>query len=211
MNVSTTRKMKRNNRRKPTIHKVVSDMIRARQEIKRSNATSGNTAWTTAGVILPVSQVIPQGDTIASRSGDTIRPISLKLNLAIVSALNPYLGRVLVFQDMLNVGVDPTIAQVLDGGTYLSTYIPDTAQQKRFKILYDHTFTSISNTTIVTDTTKRLREFSFKLKGKIFFNGATNATASNGPGAIYLLFISDVASGAGGYYNYYTTLTYTDS
>ncbi len=78
--------------RKPTVHKVVADMIRARQEVKRSNATAGNTAWTTAGVVLPVSQVIPQGDTIASRSGDTIRPISLKLNLAIVSSTTPYLG-----------------------------------------------------------------------------------------------------------------------
>ncbi len=205
--------MRRNSRKQTnsSVRKVVSDILRSRQELKRSNATSGNTAWTTAGVVLPVSQVIPQGDTIASRSGDTIKPQTLKLNVAIVSALSPYLGRVIVFQDMHNVGIDPTVAQILDGGTYLSTYIPDTAQQKRFKILYDHTYTSITNVTIVTDTTKIMRELTFKLKGKIFYNGATNATASNGPGAVYLLFISDIASGAGGYFNYYTTLTYTDS
>lgn len=205
------RKNTRYTPRRPTVHKVVADMIRARQEVKRSNTTAGNTAWTPSGVVLPVTQLIPQGDLIAARSGDTIRPISLKLNLTIVSNTTPYLGRVIIFQDMLNVGIDPTVAQVLDGSSYLSTYLADTAQQRRFKILYDHVYQTNTTATIVTDTTKIFRELNFKLKGKIFYNGTINATASNGPGAIYMLFISDVASGLGGYYNYYTTVTYTDS
>lgn len=209
--VKSNKSLRVRNQSKVSVRRLVREAILARQEIKRANATSGNTAWTVAGLVSSVSQTIVQGDTVASRSGDTIRPLSIQLHFTCVTALVPLLGRIILFQDRLNVGVDPTVAQVLDGGAYNSTYTPDTLQQHRFKILYDHVFTSITNTTIVTDTTKIFKDIKIKMKGTIFYNGATNTTSANGPGAVYVLLISDAASGAGGYYNWFTTISYTDS
>lgn len=201
----------RRGRKEVSVKKVVYDVLRSQQELKRSETGISNTAWTTTGVVTPISQEISQGDAIGLRNGDKITPKFLEMNLIIVSALVPYLGRVIVFQDMLNVGVDPTVQNVLDTVSYTSVYLPETRQQRRFKILYDETHSSITSSTIVTSSTKIFKKLKFPMKGKIHYNGSSNATASNGPGAIYALFISDAASGAGAYYNYYTALSYTDS
>jgi len=197
------------------VRRVVRDVLLSKQEIKRGNTTQAATAWTTAGIVLPITQAIVQGDTIASRSGDRINPRSFDMNFIMTGGSVNCFGRIIIFQDMLNVGVDPTVAQVLDGGTFLSTYLLDTAQQHRFKIHYDQIF-SCSNanaigTTINTDSSFMAKQIHSSMRGKINFNGAGYATASNGPGALYALFISNVASGTGGNYSYYTSVTYTDS
>lgn len=203
----------RNNAQGTLVRRVVRDVLLSQQELKRANTNPGNTVWTTAGAITQISQQIVQGDSIQGRSGDTISPKELTVNLAMVSIGHAYLGRVIIFQDMLNVGIDPTVAQVLDTASYIATYQPDTAQQHRFKILYDHTFSCDFISGVVTTTSRMFKEFKFKLKGKIRYNGATNVAASNGPGALYILFISDIASTnvTTEYYNYYTQLVYTDS
>lgn len=191
----------------PNVRNMVRSMLSARQELKRSNTTTALTAFTVAGVVIPISQRIPQADVIAGRSGDTISPRTLKMVLNLTASGTNYFGRVIIFQDMHNVGIDPTVAQLLDGGVFNSTYFPDPAQQRRFKVLYDHVHSLVT----ATHTAKIAKELTFKLKGKIFYNDTTNVTAANGPGAVYVLFISDVATGANTGYNYYTTLTYTDS
>lgn len=201
----------RNKRAKSSsMRKLVNDVLLSHQEIKRGD-TTGSTTWTTAGAIIPVTQLIVQGDTIASRSGDKIMPRKLEVNFSTVTALVPILGRLIIFQDMLSVGVYPTVTDLLDGGAYNSAYAPQRAQQRRFKILYDRTHASVTNATTITNSTKIVEKIVLRMKGKINYNGASSVEASNGPGAIYMLFISDAASGAGSNYSYYTALSYTDS
>lgn len=194
-----------------SIRRLVREAIMARQEIKRANATSGSLIWSSTGVVMPVSQTIVQGDTVAGRSGDTIRPMSIQLRFAMSTTNATLLGRIILFQDRFNVGIDPTVAQVLDGGTYISTYTPDTLQQHRFKILYDHVFTSITTALGSTDTTKIYKDLKIKMNGTIQFNGVGNTTGANGPGAVYVLLISDTTPIAGNNYTWFTTISYTDS
>lgn len=191
-----------------SVRQVVKSMLRARMDLKKYSLVTASTTWATAGLIVPLSQGLLASSNINGRDGEAINPINLNVNFTLSSTTSAYLGRVIIFQDMLNVGVAPTVAQVLDGAVYDSTYTLYNTVQRRFRILHDKTYSTNNSTSITTDSGKIFDRIVLKMRGVIHYNGETDATASNGPGSLWILTIADV--NAVGAYTYYSSIEYFD-
>lgn len=188
---------------------MVRSMIEAKKETKACTFSSAFTN-TVAGTVIDMTQQIVQGDNINQRSGDVIYPKSMDVNLSIVaigSTLAQSFHRVIIFQDMFNTGVLPTVAQVLDGGVYNSTYTLLTRQQRRFKILHDKMYgIAVGSNSAATHVQLKL-----KLRGAVKYNGTSSATASNGPGSIWFLTLTDSVGTLSCAIGYYANAFYTDA
>lgn len=190
------------------IRNMVKSMIRAKQEIKRYSLNPAIDTIVTTGAIVPLNQGLLIGDTNQSRTGDIVFPISLELVYDIISGAAPVpsIVRVIVFQDRLNTGVAPTVAQVLDGAFFNSTYTVTPAQQKRFNILHDKSYEIAIGVHLAYQ-----RKLSLKLKGKIAFNGDTNVVGANGFNSLWILYIcSPNGAGSSATIDYYSSLLFTD-
>jgi hypothetical protein len=198
-----TKAIRRNNE----VANAVRAAFAARVEHKRYSLATANTNTTTGGLVVPLTQALLVGDTISSRTGDVVTPEHLDLVLNITnpgSTLGrPIVVRTLVFQDTLNVGIAPIPSDVLDGATYGSTYTLLTNQQKRFRILHDK-----SHVYVVGGVQATMEHLRFKLKGKIYYNGDTNAVTSNGKNSLWILVI---ASSVNADYQHYSSLVFTDA
>jgi hypothetical protein len=185
--------------------RMMRQMIEARKELKMLAVTSAYT--TNTSIVTPISGFLGQGDNINQRSGDIVFPKILNMNIAL-SCLVVTFYRVIVFQDMHNQGTIPVASDVLEGGLYNSTYQLVTNQQKRFKILFDKMVgMAPGGSSQATHLQLNLR-----LKGQIHYNGAAAATASNGPGAIYILTVPSATSVINSAtVDYFAKLNYTDA
>jgi hypothetical protein len=197
------------NKRPASVSKnVVKSMIQARKEIK---AIAVATAYvnTVAGVVNILTQQLVVGDTVNSREGSVVRPLYTEVVYTLlngVGSTNSF-HRIIIFQDMQNTGVLPTVAQVLDGGLLYSTYTILNRQQRRFKILHDEIHGIVGGADgAATHVHKRLM-----LKGDIKYNGDTNATGSNGPGAIFMLSITDSVVVGTATFSFYANTFFTDA
>jgi hypothetical protein len=186
----------------------IKSMIQTRKEIKSVAVTTAY-ANTVAGVINPLVQQLITGDTVNARDGSAIRPMYLELIYTLLNGVGSTnsLHRIIVFQDMQNTGVLPTVAQVLDGGLLYSTYAILNRQQRRFRILHDeiHGVVGGSNSA-ASHVHKRLM-----MKGDIKYNGDTNASTSNGPGALFILSITDSVVVGTATFSFYANTFFTDA
>lgn len=192
------------------VRQMVRSMTMATTEVKRYSQVIASYATGATGTVTPLTQGLLVGDTISGRTGIVIKPLVLELNLSIIAPstmTEAIFTRIIIFQDMQNTGVTPTVANVLDGGTPTSTYTVQPAQQGRFKILMDRTF----STTPTAENAAVMKEFRFKLKGLIYYNGDTNAAGSNGPGSLWMLNISNSTVGTTANLSFYSSVTYTDA
>lgn len=182
----------------------------ANLEIKRFSQVVASFATSVGGGVLPLTQALIIGDTVSGRTGDAIKPLTLELNLSIVAPAamtEAIFTRIIIFSDMQNTGVTPTVANVLDGGAPTSSYTLLPSQQHRFKILMDKSYSTVPT----SENAAVLKEFKFKLKGVINYNGDTNAATSNGPGSLWMLYISYGTMGTTANLAFYSSVTYTDA
>lgn len=190
------------------IHRVVKNMIRSSKEVKNV-AVSLSYANTVAGVVSEISRLIVQGDNINQRSGDQIMPMHLDINYTLTSGVGSTnaLHRIIIFQDTMNLGTLPTVAQVLDGASYISTYTIVANQQRRWKVLHDriHGVVGASNSA-ATHVQRRI-----PMKGAIFYNGTAAAATDNGRGAIYIMTLTDSVAVSSSLFTFQGGLFYTDS
>lgn len=186
------------------IQRLVHKAIENKMEHKTNVVSQAPTLISAAGGIAPLSQSIFQGDDFFSRTGDMITIVQNKLNFRFRAVATDQTGRFVVFRDNMNIGSVPAVTDVLAIASYRSEYNPLLViQQKRFTILSD-TFLD-SNLNGETLKTRALR---LGPSGKCFYNGPTNAAASNGKGAIFLLIIGDAATG---FFEYTSQITFTDA
>ncbi len=184
---------------------MVRQMVDSQLEHKNETFVLGSTAWATAGLITPLTQIILEGGSINQRDGAYIRVRKLSFKVSgFAAAATTTIGRVIIFADMLAQGGSPVVTDVLDTASYISGYAPTNAQRKRFKVFYDKPM-------VLVDTASNggvFRELEFKMNHEVFYSGTTNAPGSNGKGAIFVLFI---ASSANGTYNFSVQTSFTDA
>jgi len=182
--------------------------INSTRELKNI-AVATSYADTVAGVVNPLSQQIVQGDTVNSRSGDSITPVKLDINLSLLSGVGSTQSfhRVLVFQDRFNQGTLPAVTDILDGGLFDSTYTIRNRQQQRFKILYDKMHGVVGG----SNSAATHVQLHLKPKGPIYFNGITNTNAANGPQSIFLITLTDSITVSTATVAFYASLFYHDS
>ena len=190
------------------MRRAVRQMIASSKEIK-STAVATSFINTVAGSVVALTQACSQGDNINNRSGDVIFPSMIHMNLSLLSgvASTNSLHRVVVFQDMFNQGAIPAVGDVLESGVYNGTYTLVLRQQKRFKILYDKMHGVVGQ----AESAATHLQLKLKLKGAIKYNGAANVAASNGPGAIFFLTLTDSVVVSTALVSFYANTFYTDA
>jgi hypothetical protein len=103
------------------------------------------------------------------------------------SAVRGQLARMIVFSDELNIGSAPAVTDVLNSSSVESDYSASALASKRFRFYWDKvTPLSINGPSSVSH---RFRIPS--VAKKITFLGDTNATASNGAGSLWILFVTN--------------------
>lgn len=157
---------------------------------------------------------IAQGDDINNRIGRKVQCKRLYLRIAIKaptwSAGNYAQFRLIVFQDTMNTGTDPTTADVLEtvgsASSVLSPLDRQFAEANRFHILYDqvkHLNYNDSMVELFKVNKTKLRPIEF----------VGSSATSNGKNMIYALVITDQPPSVGFPVNYdtYSRLYFTDS
>lgn len=197
MSVSTDRALMR---------QVARSVLDSRAEHKRLDEFISVNS-TTAGAVTPLTQTIIQGDDLSQRTGNRIILSHLRMFFTttnLLAAGNPSNLRVILFADRLNTGSVPAVTDVLASADYSDGYNTLSLQASRFKIYLDTCLVTVSGQMNHTLT----KEYNFRMRDSVQYNGATNAAASNGRGALFILFID--RSAAACQYRVGFTLTYTD-
>ncbi len=130
-------------------------------EVKVFDHTSTDAAVGAAGVIRDLA-FIPQGDLAATRDGNLISPFFMKLKirwLGLAASVDEVI-RTIVFRDKQQVlNTNPVVTDVLATATPMSMY--NLTHRKRWKILFDATWTSPNDvairTSFIANTGMKLR------------------------------------------------------
>jgi hypothetical protein len=175
-----------------------------RVEKKVSSSTAVGTSIVTTGTVHAISVNIVEGDDVFNRSGTVIRLARVRALFRGTAVTTSSSVRFILFRDMLNQGTTPSASELLPASTWISQYSDvRMMQQQRFHILKDVTMDlNIAGQNVVT------KQYDLPLDGKVFFNGVTNAAASNGKGALFLLVIGNAISSA---YDYTIQMVFTDA
>lgn len=189
------------------VGRAIRTALDSKREVKNYSATNSYVD-AVAATINPLSQGCTQTDAINGRTGDSISPKSLSLNFTLLSgvASTNSFHRVIVFQDRLNAGTVPTTSQLLDSASFNSTYALRNRQQTRFKILYDR----IHGVVGAADSAATHVQLKLAMKGQIFYNGTGNVATDNGPGALFLLTMTDSISVSTATVSFYSSFFYHD-
>lgn len=168
------------------------------RETKYSNQTY-TTAMSTATGIVSLLSGIGQGDTASLRDGNKITLRSIRMqgdfHLPFSSANDyPTVYRVIFFQDRQQVGdTSPAVTDVLASAVYNAPYNYPSVQ-KRFKILYDRTFSqspfifATSAPAIVNiGSTRPFKHWVFPTMKQIYYNGANASDTQKNH--VYMLLI----------------------
>ncbi len=187
-----------NKQNKLTTRKIVKDVLYNTAEHKYyTTQVALGAASSNAGTVLALTQGLIEGDTIENRSGRQIKHIHSQMRISVNLPAIALTGaiRFIWFTDNMNVGSQPTVAQILDTANLTSHYSLTSVSNKQFTILADHTYSMVvggSNQHI----TPVLQS---KNQRKILFSGSANLSASNGRGAHFVLIITDAAANTPGY------------
>jgi len=156
---------------------------------------TGNTTTYTAMTIASAATAlnltnIAQGSDYLNRLGNSIRIKSIRIDFSlIVGSGGLSVCRVIVFRDLMQAGVDPTPAQLLEvttqvGGIH-SPYLH--YDFNRFDVVHDKVYTSVTG----DSTAFRHERLNVGVQDHCEFQGTTGADASNWQGAWYILFFDD--------------------
>lgn len=194
-----------------SVRKVVQSVLDSRIEHKRITAVGVPANLATAGVVNTISMGIAQGDDIGNRAGDLIRPKKLKIRADFsangAAAGLAFVGRIIVFQDLLCNGAVPAVTDILNSASHMSGWNPVTRQERRFKVLYDRDVTPSSQ------SAKQIVYLSVDLdmKGTIHYITNGSNAAAMGKNHIFALFISSAASAGNIVYEWSYDFEYTDA
>jgi len=110
-------------------------------EVKKADIACQDAAVDIAGVVFNLS-AIAQGDTVNTRQGNQIKGKYLQLfGTVTLAALANNVVRVIVVQDTkMTADTAPTVAQVLEGGTFNDQFNITEQSAGRFNILYNKLF-----------------------------------------------------------------------
>jgi len=146
------------------------------------------------GNVYPLTQMAQGIDYANNRVGDSIKlqTIQFRAKVLLNGSATGTACRVLVVRDLFNIGGgDPTTAQILQD--VASTFAPLSPMnwllRDRFSVLCDETFDLSSGG-------NQCATFYWNVahEGHVKYVGTTAAAASNGPGSLYLVAISDEAT-----------------
>jgi hypothetical protein len=203
-------KLSRNVNRRPkqNLGRAVRAVLTSTAEIKNFIYQQGNTAATTAGVVLPVTQSIIEGNEINQRSGRQIKLVSSDLRIvsSITTGTQVSGIRFMLFLDRMSLGVLPTVADVLEAATTISPLAITAHQANRYKILYDKAFPLVFSGA----DQQLFKHMMIKAKDKIEFLLPNNAVGANFKNAMYMLVIADSAGVGGPTYNFNVGVRYLD-
>lgn len=165
----------------------VKSMIQARLETKRIVQTSAGTG-STSGAIIYYS-AIAQGDALNQRSGDKVLIKELNWTFAYSDSVTGT-SRMMLVQDLLNVGAAPAVTDILSSATVQAHLSPANHLQNRFKVLVDETFeTSVAGIQYIN------KRGSVKVKHPVYYNGTGTASTDGGRGSLYFLIVNGQATG----------------
>lgn len=198
------------NRRRSTKRKsnstvaIVKSVLNSTLERKVYSQNAVATAVVTAGVVIPITNNIIEGDDIANRQGTVIRLARIRALFRGVSAGVSSSVRFILFRDMLNLQAFPTVGTLLPAVNWISQYA-DTRQiqQHRFKILHDLTL----DLPLAGENVKT-RQIDIPVKGTVSYNGTAAGATSEGPGAVLLLVIGSANTTN---YDYTVQVIFTDA
>jgi len=156
--------------------------------------------------MIKVTEAIAQGDQTYQRNGNKISFKTLMGRMRIFLETtadttlwsgNTPIVRMIIFSDRYNQGVYPTKTEMLENAANAWSFL-NWNNRKRFRILKDK-FIKLDSPQAWTNNAAqeqminkgpytKLVKFRIKFKKNIFYKGATEAEASNGPGAIFITF-----------------------
>lgn len=147
--------------------------------------------------ILTKLSAIAQGNTVNTREGDRLEPVSLSVNMIHATASIFNYSRFIIFQWKPDDAVEaPTQAKVLEyaGTAYsiTSPLIQEAVDRKKFKVLKDFIVMNNSNTT--TGAVHRQLSIS-KFNNKFIYY---NTGATTGKGQLYMLSFANTAIATAG-------------
>ncbi len=173
---------------KKALHKV--RKLERKMEVKSFDIqNTAIVAISSAGDIRSIF-LVAQGSNSNSRDGNSVSPFGLDMRLHWQGATVDKIGvfRTLIFRDKRQVsGTVPLVTDVLVQTSSLSqlSYL----NRKRFKILYDETFTQANDAAIVPNYFRHIR---LKLRLPVLYNGTTaTSLAQNG---LFMISISNLAA-----------------
>lgn len=168
-----------------------------------------NSQFTSSGYVACLN-LMATGDGIGQRTGNSIRPQHLELDVVITNNLNADANtvRCILFVDKQNDGTVPAVTDMLSVSHPQSFYNRITAL-KRFTILKDSTF--VINPTYLTETLYRFT-YNESISGHMLYDNTSAAQTSTKEGALFLMLLSDGISGITSPTAYYfSRLAYTDN
>ncbi len=135
--------------------------------------------------------LIAQGDTVSTRTGNSLLAKSLMLrgtDTVSAAALTPTVVRHIIFKDTMNLGVAPTVANVLAATVSVNSNLNIEDFPKRFVPLRDWTI----NLPVPSDQDESVSWKQYvKLNHHIKYDGAAGTAATQRSGGIYHLTISN--------------------
>lgn len=168
------------------VRQIVNSKLTDNVETKRLGIScSGNLG--TSGTMFPLTQGIIVGDTSFERSGEaiTITEVDVRgmpiINGSATSRTS-YL-RMVIFQDTMNNGNTPSVGHLIATTDVTANWTDDVWKTKRMRILYDYTF---NTGTINSGFNSKPTHTTIRMNRKVFYQGSTDATASNGAGSLWL-------------------------
>lgn len=183
--------MRAKTKKSMSVENKIQRALNKRSEIKSILVSQTPLAVATAGTVSNMTSNIGQGDDVNQRNGDTILSQGYTMNFRFRAVTTDQTVRFILLRDNFNLGTTPGVTDVLAAASYRAEYNPlFVVQQKRFTILLDTFLDSNLNGETLKTMTKKIPP-----SGKIYYNGAAVAGASNGRGAIFLLVIGDAATG----------------
>lgn len=193
-----------------SVVKVVRSVLDSRIEHKRITAVGALADLATAGVVNTISMAVTQGDGIGNRSGNVIRPVSLKIRVQmgqLAGNYDSFVARFIIFQDTMCNGSTPAVTDLLSSADPLSGYEPETRQARRFKVLHDRTLTLTGQ----TKNNRRYLSVDLPMKGAIHYLASTGAATDQGKNSIFALFITSAAAAGGNRYGWSYDFEFTDA
>lgn len=181
---------------KPNPYKMARDIKKLKKgEAGREWNTHDSSQSSTVGtsMVLTHLSAMEQGTTSLTRIGLKIRAHQLRVMGTIAqnaSATAPTVVRQIIMQDTEQHGVDPTLAQILEGTTPTVRDFPEHDNRQRFRFLYDKLY--VLNERVASTSFSIPIRIKKKLGGRVIHYIGTGATAASlGKNNLYMVLLSN--------------------
>lgn len=189
-------------RKRPTVKSVARSVKRMQKHIELKHKDTSPSGFPSVAGSLTLLNDIAQGLTEATRIGDEIYATSIQYRGILTAGTSTLVTtssnstRIIVFWDQQANGSAPTVTDLLDtsagGNGIISPYNDD--YQKRFKVIYDRTF-SINPNQVVAGTGQQNYQIPLRFKRKlgrtVKYDGTTAVIGSIETNSLYMLRLAE--------------------